>query len=85
MNLNQVISYGGSYQEHWDSNYQLSIEYYGQKTISLLYDSGIWKPAEGEYPALPMAEEFFQQAANASVAAQGFVASGLTARDLPSL
>ena len=85
LNLNQVISYGGSYQEHWDSNYRLSIEYYGQKKISLLYDSGIWKPAEGEYPALPMADEFFQQAANASVAAQGFVASGLTARDLPSL
>lgn len=85
LDLKQVISYGGSYQEHWDSDYRLSIQYYGQKSICLRYDSGFWTPTAGGFPALPMAEEFFQQAANASVAARAFVASGLTARDLPSL
>ena len=85
LNLTQVISYGGDYQEQWDSDYRLTIRYTGQKSIELQYDSGFWKPVYGSFPELAMAENYFQQAASAAVAVRSFIASGLLTKDLPGL
>ena len=85
LNLTQVISYGGDYQEQWDSDYRLTIRYTGQKSIELQYASGFWKPVYGSFPELPMAENYFQQAASAAVAVRSFIASGLLTKDLPGL
>lgn len=85
LNLTQVITYGGSYQEQWDSDYKLSIQYTGQKSILLQYSCGLWKPLDDCCPDLPMADDYFQQAANAAVAARRFLASGMMPFDLAEL
>ena len=85
MNLTQVIAYGGTYQELWDDNYQLTVRYSGQETLSLQFDGSRWQPVEGSLPPMPLADEFFQQAAHAAAAAEAFVASGLTVQRLSAL
>ena len=85
LNLTQVIKYGGSYQENWNSDYKLSIQYTGQKSILLQYSCGLWKPLDDCLPDLPMADYYFQQAANAAVAVRKFLASGLMPSDLTQL
>ena len=81
----QVILYGGSYEEQWDPDYRLSIRYNGQKSVRLRFSEACWKPLNESFPDLPMAEDYFQQAANAAAASKAFVASGLSAQDLSKL
>ena len=85
LNPTLVVLYGGSYEEEWDPDYRLSIRYSGQKSIRLQYSAGSWKPLDESFPDLPMAEDYFQQAANAAVAARTFIASGLSALELSTL
>ena len=81
-----TIQYGGEFKEIWDESYHLSILYQNQKSLILKLIGEQWIPAEGEtLPELPMAEEFFPQAASARVAADRFVFSGLLEQDLSKL
>ena len=81
----QTVFYGGSYREEWKDNYHLTVVYENQKMLTLRFSNGAWHPADGRLPALPLAELYFRQAADAAVASRRFLASGLTAQDLTAL
>ena len=85
MNEMQTVFYGGNYREEWNENYHLTVSYENQKCITLRFTENGWHPADGQLPALPLAERFFPQAADAAVAARRFLSSGLTAQDLAAL
>ncbi len=85
MNEMQTVFYGGSYREEWKDNYHLTVVYENQKMLTLRFSNGAWHPADGRLPALPLAELYFRQAADAAVASRRFLASGLTAQDLTAL
>ncbi len=85
MNLIQNIPFGGTYRELWDDAYKLKIEYYDQKSFSLIFDGGKWNPLYGSFPDLALATCYFPQAASAAVAVARYVASGLTVLNLSEL
>ena len=78
------VFYGGCYREEWDENYRLTIEYVNREHLTMLLRDGQWF-SESKYPDLPLAEYFFPQAASATVAAQSFVASGLTVTEYAAI
>ena len=80
-----TVFYGGSYREEWNENYHLTVCYENQKMLTLRFEDGDWRAADGHFPPLPLAERYFRQAADAAVASRRFLASGLTAQDLTAL
>ena len=80
-----TVFYGGNYREEWNDNYRLTICYENQKCVTLRFTEGGWLPAGGHMPALPLAESFLSQAADAAVAVRRFLAGGMTAQDLSAL
>ncbi len=85
MILKQDIPYGGSYREKWDDTYRLTIDYENRKVLSFIFDDGKWTAQDEGLPDMPLAEQYFTQAADAAVAVREFIASGLTAQDFSLL
>ena len=79
-----LVPYGGSYHEEWNDQYHLTVQYEGQQFLPLVFCEEGWR-AEESLPALPLAERYFAAAADAQVAAERFLASGLSADDLSEL
>ena len=85
MNLVETVCFGGSYLERWNDNFKMTVEYTDRDSISVSFVQGHWQPLSRIMPQMPLATQFFPQAASAAVAARRFIASGQTALDLSAL
>ncbi len=85
MNLSTVLLYGGSYREEWDDNYRLTVCYEDQQQITMSFQNGVWKAADGLLPDSSFSDVYFSQAASAAAATERFLASGQTEMNLSNL